>query len=651
MPPRAAWLVLAATLHLSTVSLAAPAAEPPPRLPIADFVRHSEMEQLRFSPDGTHFAALAERNGRLILLVVEHPSGKARVVKADNGADILGFDWETNDLISMRTGKRGLRQWDLSGRDFTYGYASVSGRSRPGIGNASSIVGVVPDTSDQVIVVNGNASNSSVKLEVIDATNGRTLRQLTPPPPGPRISRWVLGRDLEARAAIGWDKPTHRVVVWARDDKNAPWRMLISFDPLKEPGFIPVAVDEQDRLLVLSNIDRKFTALFALDAATGRPGELLVAHPKADIDREHLRFSRTGFSLVGVDLQGDIPQTYWFDERRERIQNTIDAALPTSVNRLQFLPDGKVLVSAFSDRDPGTYYFFDPAARSLSEWSRQKPWIQPRQMASMQPLRYKARDGVEIPAYLTLPQGREAKALPLIVWVHGGPTARDFWGFDTDVQFLANRGYAVLQSNFRGSVGFSDDFERLGHKQWGQAMQDDLTDGVRDLVARGIVDPARVCIGGGSYGGYAALMGVIREPALYRCAIDMFGPTDLVWSIDLPSADYNWWLNRDIERVLKMRIGDPDHAAERRMLEANSPQRLADKVKSPVLMIYGTDDYRVPLEHGTAMRDALQKAGAPFIWQSYTGEGHGISDNANRGDVMSRVERFLDQHIGQPVSK
>lgn len=623
----------------------------PPRLPIESFVRHSEMERLAFSPDGKHFAALAERSGQMVLLVVEEASGKARVVKADAaGADILDFDWETNDLISMKTGKRGVRGWDLSGKEFTSGYASVTGRSRPGLSVASRIVARLPDSEDQVVVVDG-ARDSSISLDLVDATNGSTVRRLTPAAPGSRIWRWVLGRDLEARAAVGWDIRARRTTVWLREGKNAAWRLLTSFDPYTESGFTPVAVDEQDRLLVLSNVDRPLKALFVLDPATGRPGELLVAHPKADIERDDLRYARGGIFVVGVDLEGDIPQTVWFDERRERVQQTIDAALPASVNRLEFLPDGRVLVSARSDRDPGTYYFYDPAKRSLEEWSRQKPWIKPKQMASMRVVRYKARDGVEIPAYLTLPEGREPKGLPLVVWVHGGPTARDVWGYDTEVPSLANRGYAVLQPNFRGSVGYSEAYERLGHKQWGRAMQDDVTDGVRELIGKGIVDASRVCIGGGSYGGYAALMGVIREPELFRCAIDMFGPTDLVWNVDLPSADYNWWPNRDRDRLLKMRIGDPDDAAERKVLEAHSPRLQAARIKSPVLMIYGTEDHRVPIEHGTALRDELQKAGAKFEWKSYTGEGHGLSETANRIDYLVRIERFLDEHIGQPVGK
>jgi dipeptidyl aminopeptidase/acylaminoacyl peptidase len=275
-------------------------------------------------------------------------------------------------------------------------------------------------------------------------------------------------------------------------------------------------------------------------------------------------------------------------------------------------------------------------------------------MAPMQPWRYRARDGLEIPAYLTLPLGREAKQLPLVVWVHGGPQSRDTWGFDSEVQFLANRGYAVLQSNFRGSTGYGDKFESAGYGQWGAAMQDDLVDGVRALIADGRVDPKRICIGGASYGGYAALMGVIRDPDLFRCAIDYAGPTDLAWVVDLPETDHNFITHspsdRELEERMHRTVGNPDDATQRKDMEARSPRLLAAKVKAPVLLAYGTDDRRVPLRHGTAMRDALASAGADFEWKSYAGEGHGVLDSSNTVELFRRIERFLERSIGPGAS-
>ena len=260
-------------------------------------------------------------------------------------------------------------------------------------------------------------------------------------------------------------------------------------------------------------------------------------------------------------------------------------------------------------------------------------------------IHYPARDGLGIRAYLTVPRGRLARGLPLLVWVHGGPYERDGWGFDSDVQFFANRGFAVLQSNFRGSTGFGESFVRAGFKQWGQKMEDDLTDGVQALVADGTVDPKRVCIGGASYGGYAALMGAIREPGMYRCAIDYLGPTDLVWFVDLPYTDYNWYFDAEVDRSLKKVAGDPDIPEERKMMEANSPRLHADRIKAPVLLIYGSNDQRVPLVHGTAMKSALEDAGAPVEWKLYSGEGHGVRSTENHADLLRTMGGFVERHL------
>lgn len=647
---KAAVCALAMSAH--ALALAADAApSPAPRLPAVDFVRPPELDRIRFSPDGKNFAALSERNGRMGLIVMDAATQKGSFLGAKRDSDIVSFRWITDDLIGLQTGRREGRISDMGSGMFESGYASITGRSRSAFFKGGRIVGKAPGGPDNVLVQYSESDLPSVRLEIMDASTGSVVRKVSPPAPGPRIRRWVIGRDFEVRAAVAWDERTRRTTAWVRDTKDAPWKVLTSFLSDSEAGFEPVAVDEQDRLLVLSNVGREHIALFALDPATGRPGELLAAHPKADIGLDDLIFTVGSRVPVGVEIEGDVPQMYWFDERRDAIQRSIDAALATSVNRLQFLPDGRVMVSAQSDRDPGTYFMYDPASKSLTEWGRTRPWIKPAQMAVQRPLRYKARDGVEIPAYLTLPSGPADTRRPLVVWVHGGPAARDRWGFDAEVQFLANRGYAVLQPNFRGSTGFSGRFELLGKKQWGQAMQDDVTDGVRWLIDQGVVDASRVCIGGTSYGGYAALMGVVREPSMFRCAIDIAGPTDLVRFVEIPHADYNWSPNATVDHWLKTYVGDPGDPKDRPMMEANSPLRRVADIKVPVLMIYGTDDTRVPLEHGSEMRDAMSRRGLPFVWKSYAGEGHGIFDRTNRIDYLTQIERFLDQHIGPSGGK
>jgi dipeptidyl aminopeptidase/acylaminoacyl peptidase len=626
------------------------AAAPPAVIPAADFVRPSQMGSIRFSPDGTRFAAMIEDERQMKLAVVDYATNKGRRYRSPTGADVASFRWINSDLIDVDTTKRGARQFDLSGRDFVGFSVDVSERSRVTPDQVARTLRGVPGKPDELIVKNFpyvGGYGGVPRLDVIDAHSGETLRQLTGEPPSTGIYRWVLDRDLQPRAAVASVANSSQIEVWWRDTPKAVWRKLTTFRPATERGYYPVAMDASDNLLVVSNLANGRFALQTYDFARGAPGEVLAAHPTSDIETADLRYAADRLDPVGLMVDGDRPQDYWFDAKQQAMQELVDKSLaPDAVNRLQFLPDGRVLVSSYSGRDPGTYYFYDPKARSLTEWARKMPWIDPQRMAPTRVQHFKARDGLDLPAYVTVPLGREAKSLPLVVWVHGGPHLRDTWGFDPEVQFFANRGYAVLQVNFRGSTGYGDRFMTAGYRQWGRAMQDDLTDSVRALVADGTVDAQRVCIGGASYGGYAALMGPIREPDLYRCAIDQYGPSDLTWMVELPEADYNRGTNAERDRRLHQQIGDPDDPAQRREMDGHSPRLQAARLKAPVLLIYGTDDYRVPLRHGTAMRSALEASGGTFEWKSYAGEGHGVRVETSTAEMLTMMEKFLERHIG-----
>jgi dipeptidyl aminopeptidase/acylaminoacyl peptidase len=263
-------------------------------------------------------------------------------------------------------------------------------------------------------------------------------------------------------------------------------------------------------------------------------------------------------------------------------------------------------------------------------------------MPTRQPVHYSARDGLDIPAYLTLPKGKEPKNLPLVLLAHGGPWVHGaVWAWSAEPAYLASLGYAVLEPAFRGSTGWGTKLETAGWKQWGRGMQDDLNDGVDWLVRQGIVDPKRVCIMGASYGGYAVLMGLARDPDRWRCGIEYVGVTDInllfdvTWS-DASNSDY-------IRYTAKELIGDPDKDAA--MFKAASPLENAAKIKAPVLMAYGGEDYRVPLVHGEKMRDALRAQGTPVEWVVYADEGHGFLLEKNRYDFYQRVATFLAQHL------
>lgn len=281
----------------------------------------------------------------------------------------------------------------------------------------------------------------------------------------------------------------------------------------------------------------------------------------------------------------------------------------------------------------------------MQELVSRRPWNHPERMGATRFLRYKARDGLEIPGYLTLPPGREAKNLPLVLVVHGGPFVRGhFWNWDREAQFLASRGYAVLQSDYRGSFGYGWRHHVAGRRQWGLAMQDDLTDGVLHLAAQGIADRNRVAIMGASYGGYAVMMGLAKDPDLYRCGINIVGVTDLelmgtaTWSdVSVESREFELWFTEHVGSLSK----------ERERLRAASPARLADRIKKPVLIAHGFNDVRVPIEHAERMRAALERVGRVRPeWVVYEDEAHGFLREKNNFDFYARVERFLAAHMG-----
>jgi dipeptidyl aminopeptidase/acylaminoacyl peptidase len=397
--------------------------------------------------------------------------------------------------------------------------------------------------------------------------------------------------------------------------------------------------DDDKTLIVAAHNGQDKTAIMRYDPATRTFGETMARHPKIDLDSLIWDEGRP----VGVRYEADRGGTAMFDELLARVQDTVDRAFPDAVNVLSWSRDrSKFVVFSYSDRSPGAFFLFDLKSGRMQWLADVAPWIKAEAMAPMKPVRYKARDGLEIPAYLTLPPGSDGRNLPLVMVIHGGPWVRgDRWGFDPEVQFLASRGYAVLQPNFRGTLHYGWKHYSASFGQWGLAMEEDIEDGVHWAVAQGIADPKRVAIYGASYGGYATMMGLAKTPDLYRCGINYVGVTDLpllmtaTWS-DTSRSEYQ-------EYLAPLEIGDLDKDAKR--LRETSPVNLASRIKVPVLMAYGAADVRVVLEHGTRMKSALDGAGVKNQWMIMEGEGHGFRDLENQKAFYSSVEKFLAENM------
>jgi dipeptidyl aminopeptidase/acylaminoacyl peptidase len=467
--------------------------------------------------------------------------------------------------------------------------------------------------------------------------------------PGP-VDSWLLDSAGEPRLTLRSEGGKTRMHY--RDPASGQWRLIAEFATYTgtRGAFSPVGFGNDGKLYVRTNAGRDTTSLHTFNLATGQ------LDPEAVVVTEGYDFTgglvaRPG-KLLGVQFETDAPGSAWFDKDMQATQQAVDKLLPGTVNLISVAARADapwVLVRSFSDTRPLAYNLYNPGTGKLNPIGSSREGIDPARMGRQDPVRYKARDGREIPALLTLP-ARGKKNAPLVVLVHGGPFVRgNHWGWDPEAQFLASRGYAVLEPDFRGSRGYGVAHYRAGWKQWGLAMQDDLADGARWAVAQGYADPKRICIAGASYGGYAALMGLVKDPGLYKCAVNWAGVTD----INL-LYDGHWSFDSDLDDDYKqhgMPVLIGDQVKDAAQLKATSPIEQASRITQPLLLAYGAVDRRVPLYHGNKFRDAVQAHNKQVEWIVYQDEGHGWTRPQNRFDFWTRVEKFLGRHIGDSAAR
>ncbi|WP_374515539.1 alpha/beta fold hydrolase [Niveibacterium sp.] len=626
-------------------------------IPVETLFRHAQNRDMKLSPDGRFVAGLATVGGRINLVVIDLDNNKALPVTGFKDMDVGRFDWVNDNRLVLtavdhHSGSSGNDQF-FAGSGGIYAVDRDGSNWREVIPSPKKQVGdgawhptyaylrrPMEDGSDDVIVRTARYGTKAVVLERVNTRNAKR-QTLTYNMPG-RVADAEVDAKGVVRAVVTLNDAETRGTLWLRDSADAPWVKLEEFGMLDHGQVWPAAFDASGtQLYVISARGRDTRALFSYDIANRKLGEQLVAHPEADLSASGLIFSRKSRELQGVVVYGDAePETAWFDEAWATVQARVDATLKGRVNVVRGNASGRVLVYSYSDTTPGEYYLYDVKAGSIEPLLKTRPDFETASASVTRALRYPARDGLAIPAHLTLPKDKPAKGLPLVVLVHGGPWARDYWGFDAEVQFLASRGYAVLQPQFRGSTGFGSRLYTAGFKQWGLKMQDDLNDGVSALAKQGTIDPSRVCIMGASYGGFATMSALARDADKYRCGINMVGVTDpglffsIVWS---DAADSRW-----IENDAKKMIGDPDADAE--MFNRVSPLKNAKSIRAPVLMAYGAEDSRVPLPHGEKMRDALLANGTPVEWHVFAGEGHGFHIEENRFQLYHAIERFLAKY-------
>jgi len=606
----------------------------PPLIPMEDFFRNPTKTSFKLSPNGEYVAFLQPWESRLNVYVQKIGDEKAVRITSAKNRDIAGFAWANNERIIYVQDKDGDENFKL--------YAVNIDGSNPAVLTPYEKVrvGIVDDLRDdpEHMIIQMNKRDPRVfDAYRINIVTGEM--EMIAQNPG-NISQWITDWDGRIRVAVTTDGVNTSILY--RENEKSPFKTVIttSFKETMQPLFF--SFDDPRVVYALSNIGRDKEALVRFDLEEGKETEVVYQHPEVDLSG--VMYSRKRRVVLGVSYITDRRHYTFFDEQREKLQKELEKRLRGyEVAVVDFNRDeDKCLVRTYSDKTRGAYYLYDLNTKKLTKLSDVSPWLKEEYMADMKPISFKSRDGLTIHGYLTLPKGVRPKNLPVVVNPHGGPWARDVWGFNPEVQFLANRGYAVLQINFRGSTGYGKKFWQLGFKQWGKKMQDDITDGVNWLIEQGIADPERIAIYGGSYGGYATLAGLAFTPDLYACGVDYVGVSNLFTFLNTIPPYWKPYLDMFHEMV-----GDPKR--DSLLLAEASPVLHADKIKAPLFIAQGANDPRVNKAESDQMVEALRKRGIDVEYMVKYNEGHGFRNEENRFDFYRAMEKFLAKHIGGRV--
>jgi dipeptidyl aminopeptidase/acylaminoacyl peptidase len=673
----AGWFSLGASAQGSTEKITAQvAALKGTEIPLDTFFRRPEFNNMSLSPSGDFLAAISPFKGRGNLVVIDLTQRTRRVLTSFETTDVANFYWVNNKRICMRVSDG----QDVTG-NFTYrgtfcintdgtelaDFTRLDKRSSTDQGRVilfNPVRAVGGDSVEYIISMPARSSRSNDLYRFNTVTGRYTL--LTFNSPGD-VQRWVLDRNQVARVAVTSEprqgnETFTRIGLWHRDSADGKWEKLFehrqTWGQSVGDAMSPVAFDfDNTTLYVASNIGRDKMAIYKYDTKTKKLGDLVFEHPMIDIE-DGLLFSAEKKRLVGIRYSAEMPTTKWFDPELETLQKQLDATLAGNVNNIGVVEEKskRLLVLSASPTDAGQWFMFDNEAKSIEPLLKRRSWLPPESMPERRFIKYKARDGMEIPAWVTIPKGGSGKNLPLVLHIHGGPQARVYYGIQWQSrspipQFLASRGYVVLEPEPRGSTGFGRKHYESSYKQWGLSMQDDLTDGALHLVKEGLVDKNRMCLYGGSYGGYASLQGVVREPDLWKCTAPVVAVTDLFLLQQVQHSDIAERGDKALETEFTVAVGDSKR--DEAQFTATSPARNVDKINIPVLLSMGSDDRRVPIIHANDFVKRMQAAGRGNLveYVVYNGEGHGFNKDENVLDHARRLEAFLAKHIGDETQK
>ncbi len=627
------------------------------------------------SPDGKSIAAIAPVAEKSNLVVLNLETRKVQAITSFNDFDVIEFHWVGSGRLVFTLGNinspTGPGQFDggglfavnkdgTGGKELSPTIKQVRSENRY-VYRGYSYVRSVPGSEEEIVASSNKRDQHSEDLYQLNTKTGKaTLLSVDRPP---RVHSWLLDDKLVPRIAHEHIKDTNTSVVHYRKDAQSPWVEIARTDSTRSPVFDPLAFDNDGKTLqVATNKFGSTVEIYRFDPQTKQFGEKLASHPKYDMGVDANGSSVPGVSVhpvtgkvMGYAVNGDKPERVWVDADSDRIQRSLDNALPDTINSFRRMggDDKLMIVTSYSDVKPAQWFIYDDGKKTLTDLFSSRPWLEGGKLTKMQPFTYKTRDGLEIPGYYFLPKDyKPGTKLPTIVHIHGGPSARaDSWGRmgfgEREAQLFASHGYAVIVPNFRITPGMGNKVYYSGFGTIGRQMSEDHEDALKWGIEKGFVDPAKACMSGASYGGYATLQALIKSSHLFKCGVAGLVVADLELQLTSPSTDFA--SSRAALDFWKAIIGVKDFGEK--IVADVSPAKNADKLKGALFIYAGLDDVRTPIEQTNAMIRALERAGNPpkdvFIAKN---EGHGFGKLANNVELYTKVLKFLDAQIG-PGSK
>ncbi len=602
----------------------------PELIPLEDFFKNPERSSYNISPDGKYISFMAPYESRMNIFVQKAGSEKVTRLTSETDRDISGYFWANNKRILFLKDNGGDENFALYGVD-------MDGKNLKCLTCFENVrTQIIDDLEDQPdeVIIGLNKRNAMVfdpyRLNI--KTGDMVMLAENPG----NIQGWMTDHEGKLRVAIAIVDGVNTQLLY-RDTEDQEFKPILTtnFKESMSPEFFTF---DNKRLFATSNIGRDKSAAIIFDPATATETEVLYEND--DYDVSGISYSRKRKVITAASYTSWKRERHFFDETTqkmfERIENELkgyEVAITASDKA-----EEKYIIRTYSDRSMGAYYLYDLKKDKITKIQDVSPWLDETKMAEVKPIEYRSRDGKTIHGYLTIPKGMEASNLPVVVNPHGGPWARDNWGFNPEVQFLANRGYAVLQMNFRGSTGYGRSFLEASFKQWGLAMQNDITDGVYWLIEKGIADQDKVAIYGASYGGYATLQGLVVTPTLYAAGVDYVGVSNLFTFMQTIPPYWKPMLDMMYEMV-----GNPE--SDKAQFEATSPALNAHRIMAPLFVAQGANDPRVNIAESDQIVAAMKERGVEVEYMVKDNEGHGFRNEENRFDFYRAMEKFLAKHL------